>query len=143
MSGTKQISIEQLIPGMFVVEMDLPWYRTPFLFHKRLSRDMETIGVMKQHGVRQVTIDPSKGLDGQALADALKSGKLAAAGIDVYQEEPPTHSPLIGLPNVIHTPHLGASTQEAQKNVGIEMVEQIADALRGEAFRNVLNAIGG
>ena len=52
-------------------------------------------------------------------------------------------SPLIGLPNVIHTPHLGASTQEAQKNVGIEMVEQIADALRGEAFRNVLNAIGG
>ncbi|MEK7273525.1 MAG: DUF3391 domain-containing protein, partial [Nitrospirota bacterium] len=69
MSGMKQISIEQLIPGMFVVEMDLPWYRTPFLFHKRLIRDVETIGVMKQHGVRHVTIDPTKGLDVHATAD--------------------------------------------------------------------------
>ena len=94
-------------------------------------------------GVIIVNVARGKLIDEQALADALKSGKVAAAGIDVYQEEPPTHSPLIGLPNVIHTPHLGASTQEAQKNVGIEMVEQIADALRGEAFRNVLNAIGG
>lgn len=68
MSGMKQISIEQLIPGMFVVEMDLPWYRTPFLFHKRLIRDVETIGVMKQHGVQHVTIDTTKGLDVQALA---------------------------------------------------------------------------
>lgn len=63
MSGTKQISIEQLRPGMFVVEMDLPWYRTPFLFHKRLIRDVETVVVMKQHGVQQVTIDTTKGLD--------------------------------------------------------------------------------
>jgi hypothetical protein len=41
MSGTKRISIEQLRPGMFIVEMDLPWYRTPFLFHKRLIQDLE------------------------------------------------------------------------------------------------------
>ncbi len=68
MSGTKQISVEQLIPGMFIVEMDLPWYRTPFLFHKRLIRDVETITVMKQHGVRHVTIDTTKGLDLQILA---------------------------------------------------------------------------
>ncbi|ULA63120.1 MAG: hypothetical protein LZF86_100118 [Nitrospira sp.] len=67
MSGTKQISVEQLIPGMFIVEMDLPWYRTPFLFHKRLIRDVETITVMKQHGVRHVTIDTTKGLDLQIL----------------------------------------------------------------------------
>ena len=102
----------------------------------------ETIATMKD-GVIIVNVARGKLIDEQALADALKSGKVAAAGIDVYQEEPPTNSPLIGLPNVIHTPHLGASTQEAQKNVGIEMVEQIADALRGVAFRNVLNAIGG
>lgn len=50
-------------------------------------------------------------------------------------------APLIGLPNVIHTPHLGASTVEAQRNVGIEMVEQIADALRGVSYRNVLNPV--
>jgi len=102
----------------------------------------ETIATMKD-GVIIVNVARGKLIDEQALADALKSGKVAAAGIDVYQEEPPTNSPLIGLPNVIHTPHLGASTQEAQKNVGIEMVEQIADALRGEAYRNVLNAMAG
>lgn len=100
----------------------------------------ETIAAMKD-GVIIVNVARGKLIDEQALADALQSGKVAAAGLDVYQEEPPAGSPLIGLPNVIHTPHLGASTQEAQKNVGIEMVEQIADALRGVAYRNVLNTV--
>lgn len=81
MSGTKQISIEQLIPGMFVVEMDLPWYRTPFLFHKRLIRDVETIGVMKQHGVQQVTIDTTKGLDVQAPAHTPPVTSETSAGV--------------------------------------------------------------
>ncbi|MEQ1792845.1 MAG: DUF3391 domain-containing protein [Nitrospira sp.] len=70
MSGTKRISVEQLTPGMFVVEMDLPWYRTPFLFQKRLIHDVETIAVMKQHGVQQVTIDTAKGLDVQPASAA-------------------------------------------------------------------------
>lgn len=100
----------------------------------------ETIATMKD-GVIIVNVARGKLIDEQALADALQSGKVAAAGLDVYQEEPPANSPLIGLPNVIHTPHLGASTQEAQKNVGIEIVEQIADALRGVAYRNVLNTV--
>ncbi len=99
-----------------------------------------TIAGMKD-GVIIVNVARGKLIDEQALAEALKSGKVAAAGLDVYQEEPPTHSPLIGLPNVIHTPHLGASTVEAQRNVGIEMVEQIADALRGVSYRNVLNPV--
>jgi len=59
----KRISIEQLIPGMFVTEMDVPWYRTPFLSHKRLIKDLQTIQLMKQHGIRMVTIDTSKGSD--------------------------------------------------------------------------------
>lgn len=101
-----------------------------------------TIAQMKD-GVIIVNVARGKLIDEQALAEALQSGKVAAAGLDVYQEEPPAGSPLIGLPNVIHTPHLGASTQEAQKNVGIEIVEQIAEALRGAAYRNVLNPIGG
>lgn len=100
----------------------------------------ETISSMKD-GVIIVNVARGKLIDEQALADALKSGKVAAAGVDVYQEEPPTNSPLIGLPNVTHTPHLGASTQEAQHNVGIEMVEEIADALRGVSYRNVLNPV--
>ena len=61
--ATRRIAIEQLIPGMFIIEMDLPWYRTPFLSHKRLIKDLETIQLMKQHGIRMVTIDTSKGLD--------------------------------------------------------------------------------
>lgn len=61
--ATKRIAIEQLIPGMFVVEMDVPWYRTPFLFHKRLINDLQTIDLMKQHGIRMVTIDTGKGSD--------------------------------------------------------------------------------
>ena len=59
----KQISIDQLVPGMFIVEMDVPWYRTPFLSHKRLIKDLATIQMMKQYGIRMVTIDTSKGKD--------------------------------------------------------------------------------
>lgn len=61
--ATKRIAIDQLIPGMFIIEMDVPWYRTPFLSHKRLIRDQQTIQLMKQHGIRMVTIDTSKGSD--------------------------------------------------------------------------------
>lgn len=73
------------------------------------------------------------------LAEALKSGKVRAAALDVYTVEPPDNSPLINLPNVVHTPHLGASTAEAQLNVSTQMVEQVVDALRGVAYRNVIN----
>lgn len=65
-SSLKEIAIEQLVPGMFMVEMDVPWYRTPFLFHKRLVKDADTIRLMKEHGIRHVTIDTSKGKDVQA-----------------------------------------------------------------------------
>ncbi len=61
--ATKRIAIEQLTPGMFIIEMDVPWYRTPFLSHKRLIKDLETIQLMKQHGIKMVTIDTSKGSD--------------------------------------------------------------------------------
>jgi len=61
--ATKRIAIEQLILGMFIIEMDIPWYRTPFLSHKRLIKDQHDIQLMKQHGIRMVTIDTSKGAD--------------------------------------------------------------------------------
>lgn len=61
--ATRRIPIEQLIPGMFIIEMDVPWYRTPFLSHKRLIKDLQTIQLMKQHGIKMVTIDTSKGSD--------------------------------------------------------------------------------
>ena len=70
----KQISIDRLIPGMFMVKMDLPWYRSPFLSHKRLIKDIATIQMMKQYGIRTVTIDTTKGKDVIAESSGVPSG---------------------------------------------------------------------
>ena len=59
----KTITIDQLRPGMFMVEMDLPWHRTPFLFHKRLIRHQEDIDLLRRHGIKEVKIDPRRGFD--------------------------------------------------------------------------------
>ena len=99
----------------------------------------ESIAAMKT-GV--VIINAARGtlIDEVALASALDSGKVRAAGIDVYRSEPPgADHPLIGLPNVVHTPHLGASTAEAQRDVSAQIAEQILDALRGADIRNAVN----
>jgi D-3-phosphoglycerate dehydrogenase len=75
-----------------------------------------------------------------ALTAALKNGKVAAAGLDVYEDEPlAKDSEFRTLPNVVLTPHLGASTAEAQESVGIEIAEQIADVLNGGVIRNAVN----
>ncbi len=75
-----------------------------------------------------------------ALIAALKSGQVAAAGLDVFEEEPlAKDSELRTLPGVVLTPHLGASTAEAQESVGIEIAEQIADVLKGGGIRNAVN----
>ena len=75
-----------------------------------------------------------------ALIAALKTGQLAAAGLDVYEDEPlAAASELRSLPNVTLTPHLGASTAEAQDAVGVEVAEQIADVLNGGVIRNAVN----
>ena len=72
--------------------------------------------------------------------EAIKSGKVAGAALDVYETEPPPKEfPLRDLPQVIMTPHLGASTEEAQENVGIEVAEAITDYLLNGAVRNAVN----
>lgn len=63
MKHIKTITIDQLKPGMFIVEMDQPWYRTPFLLHKRLIRHAKEIDLLRQHGIRELKIDPSQGHD--------------------------------------------------------------------------------
>jgi D-3-phosphoglycerate dehydrogenase len=75
-----------------------------------------------------------------ALVAALKSGQVASAGLDVFEDEPlAKDSEFRSLPNVVLTPHLGASTAEAQESVGIEIAEQIADVLNGGVIRNAVN----
>jgi D-3-phosphoglycerate dehydrogenase len=78
-------------------------------------------------------------IDEEALYEALKSGRIAGAAIDVFVEEPPFTSPLLELDNVVVTPHLGASTEEAQVKVAIAVAEQIKNALRGQPVKNAIN----
>ena len=79
-------------------------------------------------------------IDEAALIEALNSGKVAAAGLDVYEDEPPVEdSPLRRIKNLVLTPHLGASTKEAQENVGIDVARQMIEALKGGMVRNALN----
>jgi D-3-phosphoglycerate dehydrogenase len=79
-------------------------------------------------------------IDEQDLADALRSGRVGGAGIDVFNTEPPTGSPLLDAPNTLLTPHLGASTAEAQVAVAEEVAEQILDVLDGRSARYAVNA---
>lgn len=100
--------------------------------------DAEALAKMKP-GAILINSARGKLVDEQALAEALKSNHLKAAAVDVYSKEPPVDNPLIGLPNVLHTPHLGASTVEAQRDVATQIVDQVLDALRGTDFRNTIN----
>jgi D-3-phosphoglycerate dehydrogenase len=79
-------------------------------------------------------------VDEEAVAEALGSGHLGGAGIDVYEHEPPTDSPLLGAPNTLLTPHLGASTAEAQVLVAEEVAAQVLDVLDGKSARYAVNA---
>jgi D-3-phosphoglycerate dehydrogenase len=79
-------------------------------------------------------------IDEQDLADALRAGKVGGAGIDVYTAEPPTGNPLLDAPNTLLTPHLGASTAEAQVAVAEEVAEQILEVLDGRPARYAVNA---
>ncbi|HXA57267.1 MAG TPA: phosphoglycerate dehydrogenase [Candidatus Acidoferrum sp.] len=78
-------------------------------------------------------------IDEAALAEALKSGHLAGAGLDTFAVEPPKNSPLIGLPNVIATPHIAGSTREAQEEVGTAIAQQVKDYLADGMIRNAVN----
>ena len=82
-------------------------------------------------------------IDEDALYAALKSNRIAGAGLDVFVKEPPTESPLLGLPNVVLTPHLGASTDEAQEKAGVSVAKSVRLALDGELVPDAVNVAGG
>jgi D-3-phosphoglycerate dehydrogenase len=90
-------------------------------------------------GVRIVNTSRGGIVDELALADAVRSGRVAGAGLDVFVNEPLTDSPLFDLPQVVLTPHLGASTVEAQDKAGTQVAEAVAAALRGELVLSAVN----
>jgi len=99
----------------------------------------ETLGKMKPTAY---LINVARGgiVDETALYNALKGSVIAGAALDVFAEEPTTDSPIFALPNVVVTPHLGASTAEAQDRAGITAAEQVATALRGAVPMHAINA---
>ncbi len=111
-----------------------------------LPRTAETVGLIgtdaiarMRPGVRIVNVARGGIVDEEALADAIRKGHVAGAAIDVFATEPITHSPLFDLPEVVVTPHLGASTQEAQDKAGLAVAEAVVAALEGELVPSAVN----
>lgn len=98
----------------------------------------DTIAKMRD-GVRILNVARGGIVDEAALADAIRAGKVAGAGVDVYSSEPCTDSPLFAVPEAVVTPHLGASTEEAQDRAGITIAEQVVAALSGEFVAYAVN----
>jgi len=98
----------------------------------------ETLAQMKR-GARLVNTARGELVDEAALAEALRSGHLAGAALDVFATEPPRDSPLMAMPNVIATPHVAGSTAEAQEEVGVQIAQQIRDYLAEGTLRNAVN----
>jgi D-3-phosphoglycerate dehydrogenase / 2-oxoglutarate reductase len=131
--------------GVEKVELDELWRRADFItLHTPLTErtrnivNADTLALMKK-GVRLINCARGELVDEAALCAALKSGQVAGAAIDVFAQEPATASPLFGLPNVVCTPHLGASTLEAQENVALQIAEQMSDYLLRGAISNAIN----
>ena len=131
--------------GVVKVELDELFARADFItLHVPLTDktrniiDADALAKTKP-GVRIINCARGGLVDEAALAAAIKSGHVAGAAFDVFEVEPAKESPLFGLPNVVCTPHLGASTTEAQENVALQVAEQMSDYLVKGAVSNAIN----
>jgi len=127
------VSLDDLLPRADFVSLHVP-----FTEATRNILNADRIGKMKP-GARLINCARGGLVDERALREALAAGKLAGAALDVFEKEPPKDNPLLSLPNVICTPHLGASTAEAQENVSIAIAEQMRDYLLRGVIRNAVN----
>lgn len=115
-------------------ESDFISIHTPLTEQTRGLINQAAIAAMKP-GVRLVSTARGGIVDEAALLAGLKSGKVAAAALDVFEKEPPGLSELVAHPRVIATPHIGAQTEEAQTRAGVDIAEEVLAALRGEKLR--------
>ncbi len=124
--------------GWVLAESDFVTLHLPKTRETENLIDADALGAMKP-GVRIVNVARGGIVDEDALAAAVRSGHVAGAAVDVFAREPATDSPLFSLPEVVVTPHLGASTREAQDKAGIAVAESVAAALDGELVPAAVN----
>ncbi|WP_067889024.1 phosphoglycerate dehydrogenase [Nocardia vaccinii] len=135
--------------GIELLELDEVLARAD-LISVHLPKTPETKGLLSAEKLALtkpgvIIVNAARGglIDEAALADAIKSGHVRGAGIDVYETEPCTDSPLFDLPQVVVTPHLGASTSEAQDRAGTDVAKSVLLALAGEFVPGAVNVTGG
>jgi D-3-phosphoglycerate dehydrogenase / 2-oxoglutarate reductase len=132
--GVELVGFEALLERSDAVTVHVPLGRgTTGLIGERAIRRMK-------RGAFVLNVARGGVVDEAALAAALHEGRLGGAGIDVFEHEPPTGSPLLDAPNTVLTPHLGASTAEAQVAVAEEIAEQVLDVLAGRPASYAVNA---
>lgn len=135
--------------GVRLVDLDTLLAESDFM-SVHLPRTPETVNLIGAEQLARVKpslvlVNAARGgiVDETALYAALKEGRVGAAGLDVFAEEPCTDSPLFELENVVATPHLGASTEEAQEKAGIAVARSVRLALAGELVPDAVNVQGG
>lgn len=135
--GVELLSLDELLSRADAISVHLP--KTP-----------ETKGLIDAEALKKtkpgvLIVNAARGglIDEDALAGAIHSGHVGGAGIDVFATEPTTSSPLFGLPNVVVTPHLGASTAEAQDRAGTDVAHSTLLALRGDFVPDAVNVASG
>jgi len=137
-AAAKEYSVELVPLEKLLEESDFISLHTAVTPQTRNLVNAESIAKMKK-GVRILNAARGELINEADLAAALKSGHVAGAGLDVFAEEPPKNSPLIGLPNVICTPHVAGSTAEAQEELGNQVAVQVRDYLSDGIIRNAVN----
>ena len=131
--GVEKVELDELLAAADVISL-----HTPLTDQTRNILSADALNKTRA-GVRIVNCARGGLVDELALAAALSSGHVAGAALDVFETEPARENPLFGMENVIATPHLGASTTEAQEKVALQVAEQMADFLVSGAVTNALN----
>ena len=135
--GARLVGLDELLAESDFITVHLP--KTP-----------ETVGLIGEEALKKVKptvriVNAARGgiVDEQALADAIRDGRVAGAGLDVFAKEPTTESPLFEFESVVVTPHLGASTEEAQEKAGVSVARSVRLALGGDLVPDAVNVSGG
>jgi D-3-phosphoglycerate dehydrogenase len=131
--GVSLVTLDELLAAA-----DFITVHTPLTKETKGILNAETLARTKK-GVRIINCARGGIIEEDALADAIEAGQVAGAALDVFTAEPPTNQRLLELPQVIVTPHLGASTAEAQLNVAIDVAVEMAKVLKEEPFKNAVN----